>query len=76
MSQIKKLQNGQFAVPSKLEHIYGRCPLIDQIYVDVNSKFNFMVAIVSLNEQKLEQFSEVNGLNEKNQKLLVNTDQV
>ena len=35
-----------------------------------------MVAIVSLNDDKLMQFSEVNGLDETNKKKLIQCDQV
>lgn len=54
IGEIKKLQNGQFVVPLKLENIYSNCPLIDQIYIDINSSYNFLVAIVSLVDEKLE----------------------
>ena len=30
--------------------------------VDVNSNFNFLVAVVTLNDEKLQQFIEVNGI--------------
>jgi len=36
LDEIKKLQNGQFIAPQKLENIYKDCPLVDQIYIDVN----------------------------------------
>lgn len=53
MNEVKKLQNGVFITPQRLESIYGYVPLIDQIMVDVNSNYNFLVAVVTLNEEKL-----------------------
>ena len=49
VQEMKKLQNGEFIAPSKLESIYVNAPLIDRIYIDVNSSYNFLVAIVYLN---------------------------
>ena len=37
-------------------------PLINQIYIDVNSNYNFLVAVASLKEEKLLEYAEVNGL--------------
>jgi long-subunit acyl-CoA synthetase (AMP-forming) len=54
---MKKLQNGEFIAPSKLESIYVNAPLVDRIYIDVNSNYNFLVAIVHLNQEKLIQYA-------------------
>jgi long-chain acyl-CoA synthetase len=61
LQDFKKLQNGQFISPMKLETIYQSAPMLDQIFVDVNSKYNFLVAIVHINEQKLKMYADVNG---------------
>lgn len=45
--------------------------MINQIYVDVNDKYNFCVAIVHLDQEKLLQFAEVNGLEKDANKLIV-----
>jgi long-subunit acyl-CoA synthetase (AMP-forming) len=50
-------------------------PLISQIYVDVNSNYNFLVAVVTLKEDKLLEYAEVNGL-EGNLKELIRLSQV
>lgn len=62
LTEMKKLQSGQFIAPSKLENIYMHVPMVNQIYVDVNSQYNFLVAIVTLAEDKLIEYGEVNGL--------------
>jgi long-chain acyl-CoA synthetase len=49
VQEMKKLQNGEFIAPSKLESIYVNAPLVERIYIDVNSGYNFLVAIVHLN---------------------------
>ena len=45
-----------------MENIYCTAPLINQIFVDVNSNHIFLVAVVTLNEDKLLEYAEVNGL--------------
>ena len=62
---MKKLQNGEFRAPSKLESIYVNAPLVERIYIDVNSSYNFLVAIVHLNQEKLLQYAQVNGLEDE-----------
>jgi long-chain acyl-CoA synthetase len=69
IGEMKKLQNGYFIAPQKLENIYTTVPMINQIYVDVNSNYNFCVAIVHLDNDKLLQFAEVNGLEKDVNKL-------
>jgi long-chain acyl-CoA synthetase len=53
MNEVKKLQNGIFITPQRLESVYASAPLVEQIMVDVNSNFNFLVAVVTLNDEKL-----------------------
>jgi long-subunit acyl-CoA synthetase (AMP-forming) len=48
---------------------------VNQIYVDVNSNYMFLVAVVTLKEDKLLEYAEVNGL-EGNVKELVRQKQV
>ena len=74
VGEIKKLQNGQFIVPQKLENIYVNCPLVDQIYIDINPTYNFLIAVVSLVEERLQQFAEVNGLEGDVKKLIKTQD--
>ena len=62
VNEFKKLQNGQFIAPQRIESIYVNAPLINQIYVDVNSNYSFLVAVCTIVEEKLKQFAEVNGL--------------
>jgi len=75
IGEMKKLQNGYFIAPQKLENIYQTVPIINQIYVDVNSTYNFVIAIVHLDTEKLLQFAEVNGL-EKDVKKLITMQEV
>jgi len=49
--------------------------LVDQIFVDINSAYNFLVAVVTLSEERLLQFADVNGL-EGDIQTLVNTQDV
>ena len=67
---ITKLQNGQFITPLKLENIYITCPLIKQIYVDINPNSDFLLAIVYLDDEKLRQYADVNGLSMSIKELL------
>lgn len=46
VKEFKKLQNGQFVAPQKLESIYVNAPMVNQICVAVNPKFNHLVAVV------------------------------
>ena len=69
IGEMKKLQNGYFIAPQKLENIYTTVSMISQIYVDVNSNYNFCVAIVHLDNEKLLSFAEVNGLEKDVNKL-------
>lgn len=62
VTEIVKLQNGNFVSPLKLETIYLQAPILDQIFVHINPNYAFLVAIVHLNEDKLKQFAMVNNL--------------
>lgn len=75
IGEMKKLQNGYFIAPQKLENIYAGVPMINQIYVDVNSSYNFCVAIIHLDQEKLLQFADVNGLG-KDKDSLINMQEV
>ena len=57
---MKKLQNGDFISPQKLELVYAKAPIVNQIYVDINSNYSFLVAVVTLHEDQLRQFATVN----------------
>lgn len=74
LSEIKKLQHGQFISPQKLENKYEHAPLIEQICIDINQNSNYLTAIVHLNSEKLNQFASVNGLNLSYEKLLKTED--
>lgn len=62
IQEFKKLQHGEMISPLKLENIYVNTPIIDQICVDVNSNYSFLIAVVTLNLDKLKNFCEVNDL--------------
>jgi hypothetical protein len=48
--------------------------LIKQIYIDTEHSSNILVAVVCLDQQKLEQFCEVNGLDSGSEELFNNQD--
>ncbi|MGB1503671.1 MAG: hypothetical protein ACPHAQ_08225 [Ilumatobacteraceae bacterium] len=54
VNEFKKLLNGQFIAPQKLESIYQNAPLVKQMCIEVNSKFDHLVAIVFVDHDKLE----------------------
>ena len=53
VKEVRKTQNGQFVAPARLEAIYVNVPLVNQIYIDINSSYSFIVAVVTLAEDKL-----------------------
>jgi long-chain acyl-CoA synthetase len=57
ITEYKKLQNGQFVSPQKLETIYVKAPLVSQICLEINSKYNHLVAVISVDQEKVEAFS-------------------
>ena len=59
-----KLQNGQLIAPSRLEDAYKSAPLVNQVIVNVNTSYNFLIAIITVDIEKLKIFASVNGLNE------------
>lgn len=69
-----KLSNGHFVSLTKLQEIYENVPLIKQIYIDTEHSSNILVAVVCLDQQKLEQFCEVNGLDSGSEELFNNQD--
>lgn len=60
--------------PTRLEAIYQNAPLVNQIVIDVNSNHNFLVAVVTLNDDKLQQYAEVNGIVGDKENLLNSRD--
>lgn len=62
VKEVRKTQNGQFVAPARLEAIYVNVPLVNQIYIDINSTYSFIVAVVTLVEERLKQYADVNGL--------------
>ena len=60
--EMSKLQNGQLISPVKLEEVYQNTPIIKQICVDINSNYNFLGAVVYLDQEKVKQFALVNDL--------------
>lgn len=47
-----------------------QAPIVNQIYVNINSNFGFLVAIVHLEEDKVKQFAQVNNLDQEMTELL------
>ncbi|CAH8577889.1 unnamed protein product [Schistosoma turkestanicum] len=50
---IFKLSQGEYIAPERLENIYLLCPLIEQIFVDGNSLYDFPIAVVVPNIKEL-----------------------
>ena len=47
---IFKTQQGEYIAPERLESIYGKCNLIDQVFIYGNSLRSFLVAIIIPNQ--------------------------
>ena len=62
MKHIFKLSQGEYIAPEKLETVYGRCPLISQIFVYGNSLKNSSIAIVVPEEKAIEMWCMKNSL--------------
>jgi long-chain acyl-CoA synthetase len=60
VEEYKKLQNGQFIAPQKLETIYLNAPLVHQICIEVNPKYSHLVAVITLNQDKMQQLEKMN----------------
>lgn len=54
----------------RLEDAYKSAPLVNQIIVDVNASYNFLVAVITVDLEKLKMFASVNGLNDDVDRLL------
>lgn len=61
VQEFTKLQNGQYIAPQQLESIYLKAPMIKQLCIEVNPKFNHLVAIVTLDEEKVAQLAQINS---------------
>eukprot|EP00252_Welwitschia_mirabilis_P024951 TRINITY_DN7625_c0_g1_i1.p1 TRINITY_DN7625_c0_g1~~TRINITY_DN7625_c0_g1_i1.p1 ORF type:complete len:659 (+),score=141.91 TRINITY_DN7625_c0_g1_i1:438-2414(+) len=59
---IFKLSQGEYVAVENLENVYGSCPAIDSIWVYGNSFESFLVAVVTPNEQALENWAKDNGV--------------
>ena len=73
-NEVKALQNGQLIAPNMLESVYQNAPLVHQIIIDVNPNYNFLIAIVTLKEDKLKQYADVNGIYEEPESLYKSRD--
>lgn len=62
--EVIKLQNGQLIAPLRLEDAYKSAPLVNQIIVNVNPSYNFFIAIITAEKDKLKLFANENGLDE------------
>ena len=62
--EVIKLQNGQLIAPLRLEDAYKSATLVNQIIVNVNPSYNFLIAIITVEKDKLKMFANVNGLDE------------
>ncbi|CAH8623248.1 unnamed protein product [Heterobilharzia americana] len=59
---VFKLSQGEYVAPERLENIYLLSPLIEQIFVDGNSLYNFPVAIVVPNVKELTKLYRTNRI--------------
>ncbi|KAJ6252280.1 fatty acid coa synthetase family [Anaeramoeba flamelloides] len=57
IKSICKLSQGVYITPNYLEGVFEKSLLIDQIYVDVSSKYSFLVAVVVLNRKYIDENS-------------------
>jgi long-chain acyl-CoA synthetase len=57
-----KLAQGEYIAPEKLENIYVKCSLVEQIFVHGNPDKTYIVAIVVLDEVTSQKFAEENSI--------------
>jgi len=70
VQEMKKLQNGQFISPSKLEGHFITAPMVNQLCIIIDSRYMFLTAVIHLHSEKLQQFADVNGFKQPLKELL------
>ena len=63
LQSMFKIPQGEFIIPEKIENIYLRCPLINQIFVYGNIFNKSLVAIVVPEEKAVEIWCQKNNFN-------------
>ncbi|KAH9309699.1 hypothetical protein KI387_037610, partial [Taxus chinensis] len=58
---IFKLSQGEYIAVENLENVYGLCSAIDAVWIYGNSFESFLVAIVTPNQQALQNWATANG---------------
>ncbi|KAI6240163.1 Arachidonate--CoA ligase [Aphelenchoides fujianensis] len=58
---IFKLAQGEYVAPEKIENVYVKCPLVQQVYVDGDSLENFLVAVIVPEAHALIKWHKANG---------------
>ncbi|RCN39303.1 AMP-binding enzyme [Ancylostoma caninum] len=59
---IFKLAQGEYVAPEKIENVYIRSPVLQQVYVDGNSLERWLIAVVVPEPKVLENWNEENGV--------------
>ncbi|KAL6727718.1 hypothetical protein Aduo_009571 [Ancylostoma duodenale] len=59
---IFKLAQGEYVAPEKIENVYIRSPVLQQVYVDGNSLERWLIAVVVPEPKVLEDWNEEHGV--------------
>ena len=76
IKNICKLANGEKVSFEKLENLYSKCSVVDEIYVDLSSNRAYLIAIVVPNKNEIFELSKNKGLVHQNYDELVGCDLV
>ena len=59
---IFKLSQGEYIAPEKLENIFTQCPQISEIFIDGNSFYSYLIAIIFPDKDELRKLGDKMGL--------------
>ncbi|CAJ0599750.1 unnamed protein product [Cylicocyclus nassatus] len=59
---IFKLAQGEYVAPEKIENIYIRSPVVQQVFVDGNSLERYLIGVVVPQPEVMEEWNKENGV--------------
>ncbi|CAJ0599718.1 unnamed protein product [Cylicocyclus nassatus] len=59
---IFKLAQGEYVAPEKIENIYIRSPVVQQVFVDGNSLEGYLIGVVVPQPEVMEEWNKENGV--------------